>query len=90
MKAQKIILILAILFLLWSFFPGLRSGYAEITTTLGDIVPNVFSNKTSLQCQPGMPEGDYYSQENGQGLCGAQNYVHKLGRKFEITDGIGH
>lgn len=90
MQSTKILLIVAVLFLLWSFFPAFRSGYADITTSLGDIVPNIFSNKTSLDCQAGMiPNGDYYSQENGQGVCKAQQYVHNLGHQYEITGGIG-
>lgn len=91
MKTQKILLVIAVLFLLWSFFPGFRSGYADLTTSLGNVVPNIFTNKTSLNCQPGViPGGDYYSQENGQGVCEAQSYVHTMGHEYEITDVIGH
>lgn len=90
MNVQQILLVLAVLWLLWSFFPSLRSGYADITTSLGNVVPDIFSNKTALNCQPGAEQGDYYSQENGQGLCAAQGYVHKMAHEYEITDGIGH
>lgn len=91
MNTNKILLIVAILWALWWFFPKLRSGYAPLTTNLGNLIPDIFSNKTDLNCQPGMlPDGDYYSQENGKGMCSAQNYVHKLGHEYEIVEGIGH
>lgn len=86
-KGQTILLFLAIAWLLWTFFPQVRSGYAEITTNLGDIMPDLFSNKTALDCHPGMyPNGDYYSQENGQGVCQAQSYVHKFGHEYKIME----
>jgi hypothetical protein len=84
---MKLLLVLAILFLVWSFFPGFRSGYAEITTNLGDLVPDMFSNPTALECQAGLiPNGDFYSQENGQGVCQGQQYVHKLAHEYKIVN----
>ena len=87
MNTNKVLVVLAILWFLWFSFPALRSGYAPITTNLGDIVPDLFSNKTALTCQPGvLPDGDYYSQENGKGMCAGQTYVHKLGHEYQIVD----
>lgn len=84
---MNVLIIVAIVFLMWSFFPSFRSGYAEITTNLGNLVPDMFSNKTSLECQAGvMPNGDYYSQENGQGVCNGQQYVHSLAHEYSIVN----
>ena len=84
---NTVLTILAVFLALWVFFPKFRSGYAEITTNLGDLVPDIFSNPTNLSCVPGPgKDADYYTTEASKGLCQGGNYVHKLGHQYTITD----
>jgi hypothetical protein len=90
MKSTKILLVVAVLFLLSELFQPSVPGTQTSPPT------SVTSSRTSSQtrrhsdCQAGMiPNGDYYSQENGQGVCNARRYVHNLGHQYEITGGIG-
>lgn len=84
---NQVLIVVAVLLALWLFVPKFRSGYAEITTSLGDVVPDLFSNKQALDCLPGQgATGDYYTTERSQGLCEGMKYVHKLGHEYKILD----
>lgn len=78
---------------LWLFWVFQRrrkqSGYREINTG-SDEVPNMFSLQSSPSCVPGpSPQAAYYTDESSGGLCSDQEYVHKLGYGYTITDGVG-
>lgn len=87
-----------ILWIIGVIFLGLLLKKASCTatytvkpiTTDMDIEPDIFVNNTSIECVPGPgPRADYYTQENSQGICGLQDYVHDLGHTYMINNGIG-
>ncbi len=66
------------------------SYYKPIVTTAGSDAPDFFENKSSISCVPGpSPNAAYYTGEAGGGFCGDQEYVHKVGQGYAITEGIG-
>lgn len=84
---NQVLIVIVILLALWVFVPRFRSGYADITTSLGDVVPDIFSNPENLDCVPGPgKDADYYTTEKSQGLCKGQAYVHKMAREYKILD----
>jgi hypothetical protein len=86
-QLNQMLIVVAVLLALWVFVPRFRSGYAEITTNLGDMVPDLFSNKQAQDCLPGQgATGDYYTSERSLGLCEGMKYVHKLGHEYKIVD----
>lgn len=65
------------------------SNYRPITTNQGDSAPDMFVHQGSEKCTPGEGgHGAYYTDTYG-GVCDDQNYVHKLGHEYAVTDGIG-
>ena len=65
------------------------SGYSPLKTNQGDTSPDIFRGNGQPSCNPGTgASGAYYSDTYG-GLCGDQQYVHKLGHEYQVTDGIG-
>ena len=65
------------------------SNYRPIVTNQGDKAPDMFAHHGSLKCVPGpSKDGAYYTDTYG-GICDDQNYVHKLGHEYAVTDGIG-
>ncbi len=70
------------------FMSGRPSGYRSISIDSQE-EPDFFLNKTALQCVAGPgPEASYYSDSMG-GICGDQQYVHKMGHQYTISDGVG-
>ena len=67
------------------------NNYTTITTSLGNASPsNFFGSKQDIQCVPGPgPQADYYTGEDGGGLCKGQEFVHKMGHQYSIDTGIG-
>ena len=70
------------------FLGGRPSSYRSISIDSQE-EPNIFLNKTGLQCVAGPgPEASYYSDSMG-GICGDQEYVNKMGHQYVISDGVG-
>lgn len=80
-----------VLSILQSFIGGCGSSYYKpITTDQDASPPDVFNLKHDITCVPGPgPDAGYYTNEEGHGMCGDQEYVHKLGQGYSIVDGIG-
>ncbi len=63
--------------------------YRPITTDAED-EPDIFKNQANMTCVPGPSSTSaYYTDTTGGGLCGDQQYVHRLGYGYNITDGVG-
>lgn len=93
-NALKLVLYLVAVLLFLSIVNALiapcASYYKSITTNQDATPPDLFVNKGDITCVPGPgPDAAYYTNESGQGLCGDQEYVHKLGQGYSIVDGIG-
>lgn len=89
MKCWVWILIAILIMSLSNTVVVVQSNYRPITTNQGNAVPNMFSKHGELKCVPGpSKDGAYYTDSYG-GLCGDQQYVHKLGHEYAVSDGIG-
>lgn len=76
----------------WTFVRNRKSaGYRPIVTDMGDVSPDMFKNQAALKCVPGPgPDAAYYNSEaTSGGLCGDQQYVHRFGHEYTISDGVG-
>ena len=91
--ALKVVLWLIAAILALSLLQSLMmpaSYYKPIVTDQDATLPDIFSRKGNITCVPGPgPDAAYYTNEGGQGLCGDQEYVHKLGQGYSITEGVG-
>jgi hypothetical protein len=89
MKCWVWVLIAVIVLCLCNTTVIVASNYRMLSTDQGDASPNMFENHGETKCIPG-PSKDaaYYSDTYG-GICDDQEYVHKLGHEYAVTDGIG-
>ncbi len=86
------LIVVTVLIALWLLFVLHRRKsmkYRPITTDMDD-QPDMFTSEVNTTCVPGpSATAAYYTDSTGGGLCGDQQYVHRLGYGYNITDGVG-
>jgi hypothetical protein len=89
MKCWVWIIVVVLILSLFNTTVIVSSDYRPLITNQGDAAPNMFARHGDIKCVPGpSKDGAYYTDTYG-GICNDQQYVHKLGHEYAVTDGIG-